>query len=239
MFILPYNRDNPVRRTPWVVFALMFINGVILMAEYVDGPEKWFAAHGFIATHPTLETAFSSMFLHAGFWHYAGNMFFLWMFGNRVENMFGRWLFTLAYLLSGFGSVLLYYGLDLHSSVPCVGASGAISGIVGAFLILFPTAKFDLDIYFRWMVVKTYKTHAPTAVLAWFGEQAVLGLLMSALHVSGGVAYWGHVGGFLTGVAFAGAFMLVVDKKKRRARERYESKSRLEPDSGEYTTLKL
>ncbi|MCU1241974.1 MAG: rhomboid family intrarane serine protease [Candidatus Acidoferrum typicum] len=240
MFVLPYNKDNPVRKTPWVVFALIFINGIVLIGEYVGGPpQTWFTSHGFIPEHASLATAFTSMFLHAGFWHYAGNMFFLWMFGNRVENMFGRWLFVAAYLVSGFGATYFYYVLNLHSTVPSVGASGAISGIVGCFLVLFPKTRFDLDFYLGWWRLKSIETHAFAAVLTWFGEQTVLGLLSSTFHVAGGVAYWAHFGGFVVGAIIALAFSQIVDPKEREIRDVEESESRLQPKAEEYTELKL
>lgn len=179
------------------------------------------------------------MFLHAGFWHYAGNMFFLWMFGNRVENMFGRWLFVAAYLVNGFGATYFYYVLNLHSAVPSVGASGAISGIVGCFLVLFPKARFDLDFYLGWIRLKSIETHAFAAVLTWFGEQTVLGLLSSTFHVAGGVAYWGHFGGFVVGALIALAFSRIVDTKEREIRDVEESRSRLQPKAEEYTELRL
>src|ERR1700759_907763 len=133
MFVLPYNKDNTVRKKPWVVFSLIFINGVVLMLEYLDTPTAWFATHGFVPAHPSISTAFTSMFLHVGFWHYVGNMFFLWMFGNRVENVLGKVTFTLVYLVSGFGATFIQYLSSAHSAIPLVGASGAISGIVGCF----------------------------------------------------------------------------------------------------------
>jgi membrane associated rhomboid family serine protease len=240
VFVLPYNKDNPVRKTPWVVFALIFINGIVLIGEYVGGPpQTWFTSHGFIPEHASIATAFTSMFLHAGFWHYAGNMFFLWMFGNRVENMFGRWLFVAAYLVSGFGATYFYYVLNLHSTVPSVGASGAISGIVGCFLVLFPETRFDLDFYLGWWRLKSIETHAFAAVLTWFGEQTVLGLLSSTFHVAGGVAYWAHFGGFVVGAIIALAFSQIVDPKEREIRDVEESESRLQPKAEEYTELKL
>lgn len=220
MFVLPYNKDNPVRKTPWVVFALIFINGVVLIGEYVGGPpQTWFASHGFIPEHASIAGAFTSMFLHAGFWHYLGNMFFLWMFGNRVENMFGRWLFAATYLAGGFGATYFYYILNLHSTVPCVGASGAISGIVGCFLVLFPKARFDLDFYLGWARLKSIETNAFAAVLTWFGEQTVLGLISSTFHVAGGVAYWAHFGGFVVGAVVALMYAAFVGTRRRKTRD--------------------
>jgi membrane associated rhomboid family serine protease len=233
---VPFNRDNPVRKTPWVVFALIFINGMVLLGEYVGGPpQSWFATHGFVPERASVATAFTSMFLHGGFWHYVGNMFFLWMFGNRVENMLGRWLFAATYLVCGFAAILFFYLLNLHSKVPCVGASGAISGIVGCFLVLFPKARFDLDFYFGWFLIKTIKTNAFAAVLAWFGEQTLLGLVSSTFHVAGGVAYWAHFGGFVVGAIIASVFSLIFGERERETIDVEEP----EPKPQEFTQLKL
>ena len=220
MFVLPYNKDNPVRKTPWVVFGLIFINGLVLIGEYVGGPpQTWFVSHGFISEHASIADAFTSMFLHTGFWHYVGNMFFLWMFGNRVENMLGRWLFAATYLASGFGGTCFHYILNLHSTVPCVGASGAISGIVGCFLVLFPKARFDLVFYLGWARLKSVETNAFAAVLTWFGEQTLLGLISSTFHVVRGVAYWAHFGGFVVGAFAALMYRAVIDERELRAKD--------------------
>ena len=220
MFILPINRDNPVRRIPYVLAAIVLVNVIALMVTYlVYAPEVTFRQFGFVPAQHEWQTLFTAMFLHSGFWHIAGNMWFLWMFGVRVENAFGRWLFLPVYLACGVGGGALHWLLNQHSAVPCVGASGAISGIAGIYLVLFPKSKFDLVVYFRWTELKTYHTRATAAVMAWFGEQFVLGLLTQALG-AGGVAYWAHVGGFATGAAIGGVFLLVVPKKMLRARER-------------------
>jgi membrane associated rhomboid family serine protease len=220
MFVVPVNKDNPVKNIPWVVLALIAANTLALAATYfASSPDVAFRHYGFIPAEHRTVTIFSSMFLHAGFWHLAGNMWFLWMFGNRVENMFGRWLFLPVYLVCGLGAAALHYALNLSSSIPCVGASGAISGIVGIYFVLFPKSKFDLCIYIGWAHLKTIPARTHAAVGAWIGEQTVLGLLTQAVRVSS-VAFWAHVGGFATGVAAALVFMLAVPAKQRRLAER-------------------
>lgn len=220
MFILPINRDNPVRRVPYLLIAIVIANGVALALTYVMyTPEVVFRQYGFTPASHEWTTLFTSMFLHSGFWHILGNMWFLWMFGVRVENAFTKWLFLPVYLACGLGGAGLHWLLNQHSTIPCVGASGAISGIAGIYLILFPKSKFDLVIYFRWTALKTYHTRATAAVMAWFGEQFLLGLLTQALG-AGGVAYWAHIGGFTTGAMIGGVFLLVVPKRVLRARER-------------------
>lgn len=149
------------------------------------------------------------MFLHAGILHLLGNMWFLWMFGKEVEKSFGPWLFALVYLLCGAGGSLLHLLFNINSSLPCVGASGAISGIVGCFFVLFPKADFDLAIYFGWFRIATIKSHTTAAVGAWIGEQALLGLLTQAVRFSS-TAFWGHIGGFAVGAATALCFKKLI-----------------------------
>ena len=145
MFILPLNRDDYKGQRPYVLITLAIINGVTLIATYVvASPDNVFRQYGFVPAEPHLTTAIASMFLHAGLWHYLGNFFFLWMFGYRVENAFGRVTFAIVYLCCGLGATFCYNILNLHSTTPCVGASGAISGVAGCYLVLFPQARFDL-----------------------------------------------------------------------------------------------
>jgi membrane associated rhomboid family serine protease len=120
-----------------------------------------------------------------------------------------------------------------------VGASGAISGIVGCFLVLFPKTRFDLDFYFGWWRLKSIETRALAAVLAWFAEQTVLGLISSTFHVSAGVAYWAHFGGFVVGAIIALGFSLVVATEQRETRDAEEPENPLQPKAQDFTELKL
>jgi membrane associated rhomboid family serine protease len=200
LFILPINRDSDVANTPRAVIALIGINCVVFVATFVfSSPALIFRQYGFIPAHPQIITLFTAMFLHVGLLHLLGNMWFLWMFGKDVENSLGMWLFTLMYLACGLGSGLLHLLFNLKSVTPCVGASGAISGVMGCFLILFPKADFDLAIYFGWLRLTTIQTHTTAAVGTWIGEQLLLGLLTQAVRFSS-VAFWGHVGGFVVGI---------------------------------------
>jgi membrane associated rhomboid family serine protease len=182
------------------------------------------------------------MFLHVGFWHLAGNVFFFWMFGNKVENLFGPWLFAATYLLSGFGATAFYYALNQHSPIPCVGASGAISGIAGCFLVLFPRTRFDLIYYLGYIRLGATETRAWAAVLAWFGEQTVLGLITTAFHVAGGVAYWAHFGGFVVGAIIGFLFRSAAGERVQQAEEDVKEEEADDPPlpkRGELTELKL
>jgi rhomboid family protein len=210
VFILPINRDSDARNTPRAVLALIAINSVVFVATLVSrSPIAVVRHYGFTPAHAQVLTLFTSMFLHAGWLHLIGNMWFLWMFGKDVENAMGSWLFTLMYLLCGLGGALLHFAFNFRSAVPCVGASGAISGIMGCFFILFPKADFDLVIYIGWFRIKTIQTHTTAAVGTWLAEQAILGLLSQAIRISS-IAFWGHVGGFAVGIAAGLAFKRMV-----------------------------
>jgi membrane associated rhomboid family serine protease len=145
------------------------------------------------------------------------------MFGNMAENILGRWLFCLVYLACGFGGDFLHYVFNSTSAIPCVGASGAISGIAGCFFVLYPKANFDLIFYFRFWELKTIHTYTSVAVGAWIAEQTLLGVVSLKLQ-SSSVAFWGHVGGFVTGLMVGGIAFLFMPKRKRigllRARQR-------------------
>lgn len=208
MFVVPVNRDNVAAKTPVVVIALITANSLLLLATYWANQQSVFSHYGFIPAQPRVETLLSSMFLHAGILHLLGNMWFLWMFGVRVEERLGRVAFVLLYLLSGLGASALHYASNIDSTIPCVGASGAISGVAAAYFVLFPRSIFDLEIYLGRFRVKTIQTRTHAAVGAWIGEQFLLGLLSHYARFSS-VAFWAHVGGFVGGSLFAAVFLAI------------------------------
>jgi len=210
VFVLPVNEDGYVGRRAYALLALGVANALVLAATYLhpSQADAIFRQYGFVPAHPQFSTLLVSMFLHAGFWHFAGNMFFLWMFGYRVENTFGRLLFTAMYLVCGCGATALHYVFNQNSDIPLVGASGAISGIVGCYFVLFPKSKFDIVIFVLRWPVKTIHTYTHAAVGAWIGEQAILGVLTQAVQFSS-VAFWGHVGGFVTGASLTALTVIV------------------------------
>jgi membrane associated rhomboid family serine protease len=200
VFVLPFYREDDSVDVPAAVIALILIDTCIWIAgATLSSPAVVFARYGFVPAQPHLFTAFTSLFLHAGFWHLAGNMWFLWMFGRRLERSLGPFLFLALYLSSGFGAVLLHYAFNRGSAIPCVGSSGAISGIAGCFFVLFPSAGFDLEIYLGWWRVKRVPLNTMGAVAGWIGEQTFLGILSRDAHYSL-VASWGHIGGFAVGL---------------------------------------
>jgi membrane associated rhomboid family serine protease len=142
---------------------------------------------------------FVSMFLHGGWLHIGGNMLFLWIFGNNVEDRLGRVVFLLLYVLGGIAAMLLQLAFGASSTVPAIGASGAIAGVLGAYLVLFPQARVTTLVFF--FLITWIELPAFVVLLLWFGLQLLSGVGQFGQQLNGGVAYWAHVGGFLFGVA--------------------------------------
>ncbi len=217
MFILPINRDVRPARTPWVTYSLIVVNSALwLIAAFMGLNHHLIETYGYRPGHPTLETLFAAMFLHAGFWHVAGNMWFLWMFAPKIEARLGAVQFLASYLVAGVGGAGLHTLFSHHSLIPCIGASGAISGVVGLYFVLFPRSPFDLNLYLGWWRIKTFSAQTRGAVGTWIGEQFVLGLLTAAAGgTGGGVAFWAHVGGFATGLFWGAAVLAAAPVAER------------------------
>jgi len=159
---------------------------------------------------PPIFSVFTSMFLHGGLLHIAGNMLYLWIFGNNVEDAMGHVRFIIFYLLSGLAASFSHIFSDAGSVIPSIGASGAISGVLGAYLLLFPHARLlvfiPLGFFSRFLYVPAW-----IALGFWFVLQIVSGSLTSSQQ-GGGVAWWAHIGGFVAGLALVALF------KKRAVR---------------------
>jgi membrane associated rhomboid family serine protease len=158
---------------------------------------------------PWWETLFTSMFMHGGFLHIAGNMLFLWVFGNNIEESLGRPRFVLFYVLAGLIAVYTQALIDSSSTAPTIGASGAIAGVLGAYALLFPQARV-LTLIFIIFFVTLVEIPALILLAIWFILQFLPALGQVAVESGGGqgVAYFAHVGGFLFGLAVAGAMLL-------------------------------
>jgi membrane associated rhomboid family serine protease len=208
---LPIRDDNPTERTPYVTVGLIIVNAAIFLFGFTRGPEfASFVAikYGFIpvelvqsieltpdfAFSPWL-TPFTSMFLHGGWMHLIGNMLFLWIFGNNIEDYFGHVKFILFYLLSGLAAVALFTALGPSSEVPLVGASGAIAGVMGAYIVLHPRAR--ITILFFFIFIQLFELPAKVVLGLWFAYQLVMSLLDRA--GGGSIAWAAHVGGFAFG----------------------------------------
>lgn len=210
MFI-PIKDDAPTVRTPYVTIGLMVINVLVFAATVMQGPEYFNAftiKFGFIptefvnhievtpyATVTPYFTAISSMFMHGGLLHLLGNMLFMWIFANNVEDYLGHFLFLLFYIVAGLAALGLYTAVLPHSEVPLVGASGAIAGAMGAYLVIHPRAKVTVLIFFFFI---TFVTIPAKIVLGiWFALQLLMSL--GGTDSGGGVAWMAHVGGFAFG----------------------------------------
>jgi len=207
---IPLTDLNPRRSYPIVNTTLILINVLVFFYQYTLSPHAFkifmtanatvparFPA--WLSGHAPFEAAFlpllTSMFLHAGIMHIAGNMLFLWIFGDNVEDFYGHITYLFFYLVCGVGSGLLHVFFNLNSAVPALGASGAISGVMGAYALLYPRSRI-LTLVFIFLVP------IPAVIILgfWFVLQFLAGISSLGMTATGGVAVWAHVGGFLLGM---------------------------------------
>jgi membrane associated rhomboid family serine protease len=218
MFIaIPVGMNYQTERLPVVTFSLMGLNTLIWLVSFIcwlgteGASQLWIHQHlWLIPANCTWYTPFTSMFVHAGFFHLLGNMIFLFLFGSVVEDLIGRWRFAIFYGLCGLFAEIVYIGMlpeHFQSMMPLGGASGAISGCMGMYLLL----RADADIEFRYFVwlfffvrAGEFTVAAWVAILCYFGKDllsALLGMFQAGTgHGHGGVAFGAHVGGFLGGL---------------------------------------
>lgn len=152
-----------------------------------------------------LLSVFVAMFLHGGWIHIAGNMLFLWVFGNNVEDRLGPLLFVAFYVLGGLAATGLQLLFDASSTIPTVGASGAIAAVLGAYLVLFPKARVTTLVFF--FIITWIELPASVVLVGWFVLQVFSGVGQLTSDVAGGVAYWAHIGGFAFGAAIVWLFL--------------------------------
>jgi hypothetical protein len=211
--MIPLRDENPSRTTPVVTRALIVLNVAVFAYQLMLGSQlsSFVSAYALVPAHvaagfegraalvPALATLLTSMFMHGGWLHLIGNMWYLWIFGDNVEDRLGHAGYLLFYLVAGLASGLLHAALQPASRVPTVGASGAIAGVLGAYVVLYPRARVItlFPIIFFFPVV-------PIAAIYylgfWFILQLFSGALSLAYGASGGIAWWGHIGGFAFGL---------------------------------------
>jgi membrane associated rhomboid family serine protease len=204
--MLPIRDHNPSLTTPYVTYAIIALNIVAFLAElpfmgddYALAAffDNWAMVPAEVVSGTDVHGVLTSMFLHAGFMHIAGNMLFLWIFGDNLEDQMGHVGFLIFYLATGLAAAATHIAADPTSLVPTVGASGAIAGVMGGYLLLFPRARVDvlliLVVFFR-----VFSIPAWIMLILWFGLQIFGGLGTPA--EGGGVAYWAHTGGFVAGL---------------------------------------
>ncbi len=229
MFLVPYRDDGPARAFPLVTIGIILLNAVVFMLElrldesqltefvrdYGLVPSSFAGFSSLMDLKDAARSLITFMFLHGSLTHFVGNMWFLWLFGDNVESRLGRRRFLLLYLMSGAIGGIAHVALNWRSPAPCVGASSAVAGVMGAYLMLFPRAKVR-TLFLLVIVPLFFAVPAWAFILVWFAVQVHSGLGQVAM--TSNIAFWAHVGGFIAGVWLQGEL-----KPPRRPRERYVS----------------
>ena len=235
--MIPFRDNQASRRLTLINVMLIAANVAIFVyeASLGRGIESFISQYAMVPAHltaaleggreltrlpydsgapPALETIVTSMFLHGGILHLVGNMLYLFIFGAAVEEAMGHFRFLLFYLICGIASALAMAAFTPHSTVPVIGASGAIAGVLGAYFVLYPRAKIStiLPIF-----VLMYFVEIPAIVylLIWFVAQLYAGLSQNP-EVAGGVAWWAHVGGFMVGMLLGPMLATRASGRRRR-----------------------
>ena len=219
--MIPIKDNIPSRKRPFITIAFIVINVVVFIYEMSLGRDvNTFISHfGMIPRNIVagqgIHTLFTSMFLHGGFWHILGNMLYLWIFGDNVEDAFGHFGFLAMYLVTGLAGSAAHILTAVGSKVPTIGASGAVSGILGAYFILYPRAQVlalvPIFFFIRFMALPAF-----IFLGFWFFLQLLYGA--SSMGGGAGVAFFAHIGGFVVGVLLG----LLVKNRIRRQGVRYE-----------------
>ena len=224
---LPIKDDIPTASFPLVTIGLILANGLIFFHQitldfaasqrfiFQWGAIPYQITHGEVLhalpSIPLPLTLFSSMFLHGGFLHLIGNMLYLWIFGNNIEDTLGHFRFFLFYLMSGLFAGVAQIFSDPNSTMPMIGASGAVAGVLGAYLLFFPGARV-LTLVFFFIFLKVIRIPALIVLGFWFFIQ----LLNASAGGEGSVAWFAHIGGFLAGLIFVKVFQPRPARGKRR-----------------------
>jgi len=217
--VFPLKDNVPTRTTPVITIGLIVANSLVWFWEISNGVEKEVTNWGYYACevqapcaagvhpHELVETVFSSMFMHGSWFHILGNMLFLWIFGNNVEDAMGRVRFLLWYLAGGVAAtalqtiVTLHFGDTADASIPNIGASGAIAAVLGAYFVLLPRARVLTAIFLGFFFF-LYEVPAVFFLGLWIVLQAFEGgINILSPQASGGVAFFAHIGGFAFGFA--------------------------------------
>ena len=197
---------------PFFAYGFIALNVIAFAVQLMDpSGELYTSQYGSIPADVSwgknYYTLFSSMFMHGGFMHLAGNMLFLWVFGDNIEATIGNFKFLIFYLAGGLAASFAHIIIDPGSTIPCVGASGAISAVMGAYLVMFPKSQIKMFVIFYF---RSFKIAAFIFLGFWIITQLLSGIGALPMFTNegvdgGGVAYWAHIGGFIFGV-LAGLF---------------------------------
>jgi membrane associated rhomboid family serine protease len=220
--MIPFKDDNPTHTFPILTIGLIILNALVFLWQIGSpvNPQRLVYAYGAIPRllltfrdiqpiHPFF-TVFTSMFMHGGLLHLGTNMLYLWIFGNNIEDRLGHLRFFIFYLLCGIVAAYTHAITEPSSMIPMVGASGAVSGILGAYLLLFPHARVHTLIFLGFFI-QVVRLPAFFVIGLWIVIQFINGILSKGLVGQGGVAWFAHIGGFLFGLLMVKVFI-----KKRR-----------------------
>ena len=201
--MIPLRSSEPHYTTPIVTLAIILANVLVFVYELSLGSgwqlNRFIEAHGIVPDRFHFSSILTSMFIHGGFLHILGNMWFLWIFGRGVEDILGHGKYLIFYLLCGIAAGIVHIFANAGSPIPTVGASGAIAGVMGGYLVKFPRAHIvtlAIIIFF----LTTIDIPAPFLLLYWFAIQFFSGFGSMYSQASGGTAWFAHVGGFLAGM---------------------------------------
>jgi membrane associated rhomboid family serine protease len=231
--VFPYSDDNPTRITPVVTYGIIALNVVVFFHQLSLGEQglaQFFQLYAVIPEQLTASltgvpvgqsvpeplTLITSQFLHGGFAHILGNMLFLWVFGNNIEDQLGHVKYTIFYLACGVLAALAQWVVSPQSAIPSLGASGAIAGVMGAYIIKFPKAPINTLVFLGFFIT-TLKIPAVFFLGFWFLQQAISGVASLGVQTDvGGVAYWAHAGGFVFGAILGPLLGLFSAEDSRR-----------------------
>jgi membrane associated rhomboid family serine protease len=206
--MFPLGDDNSQERTvPVVTFALIGLNVLVFLLELAGGDQfitDWAFVPARFSEHPAanMATIFSAMFMHGGWLHLGGNMLFLWIFGDNVEDRFGHVKFLIFYLLAGIAATFAQYAVSPASGVPNVGASGAIAGVLGAYILMFPQSRVNVLVGRQIVAMPAFAVLGMWIVLQLISGVGTIGYTDESADV-GGIAYMAHIGGFAAGLLMA------------------------------------
>ena len=211
--MLPVRDFRPTRIFPVVTYALIAVNVAVFLLEVLldfNGYLEWFYYEFAIIPAAVVQgeqvySLITAMFIHSGFLHILFNMLYLHIFGNNIEDSMGSGRFLIFYILCGIVASFAHIFMDPTSTIPTLGASGAVAGVLGAYMVLYPTERVDALLGYILIRVPAY-----VLLLSWFGLQLLSGILSLGVTNQGGVAFFAHIGGFI-----AGAVLIFVFRKKR------------------------
>lgn len=221
--MFPLRDTQPSYSSPIVTILLIVVNVLVFLFEASLDPyslNHFIAVYGMIPARFETEDLLTSMFLHGGWMHLLGNMWFLWIFGDNIEDAMGHFKYLVFYLACGVAAGLVHLFFNLDSRVPTVGASGAIAGVMGAYLVKFPHSRIH-TLAFIFLFVTTFDVPAVLMLAYWFLIQVFSGIgSIGYSHLSqGGVAWFAHVGGFVAGMVLVN--MMGTRKRYTRRRDLY------------------